>query len=156
MDWPDAWGRTTVDSPVGPVLVQAGPGGIERIELGPDLGGGRRSDPALDHVARLVASFFDGSDELLVAPVVETGPAFTRAVRRRLRQVPRGRTVSYGELADLCGRPGAARAVGRAVATNPVALAVPCHRVVRGDGSLGGFAYGTDRKRRLLELEGVT
>jgi O-6-methylguanine DNA methyltransferase len=64
--------------------------------------------------------------------------------------------VSYGELADRVGRPRSARAVGRAVATNPTALAVPCHRVVRYDGSLGGFAYGTGCKRLLLDLEGVS
>jgi len=70
-----------------------------------------------------------------------------------LREIPAGSTISYGELARRVGRPSASRAVGMANAANPVTLIVPCHRVVRSGGALGGYAYGTDYKRWLLNHE---
>ena len=72
---------------------------------------------------------------------------------KALQEIPRGETRSYGEVAAALGRPGSARAVARACASNRVALAVPCHRVVRGDGDAGGYRWGEERKRRLLEME---
>jgi AraC family transcriptional regulator of adaptative response/methylated-DNA-[protein]-cysteine methyltransferase len=83
------------------------------------------------------------------------GTAFQRAVWDALRRIPRGRTKSYADVARELGRPRAVRAVARAIATNPVALAVPCHRVVGSDGSLRGYRWGVARKRRLLALEGA-
>jgi len=157
MRWPSrpAWTRT--DSPIGPLLIVAGPGALLRLEVdGDDTPAGDRDDAVLGGLSRMVAEWFDGSDELGSIPVAEAPPGFTRAVRRELRRVPRGSTVSYGELAARIGHPRASRAVGRAVATNPTALAVPCHRVVRSDGGLGGFAYGAACKRLLLDLEGVS
>jgi AraC family transcriptional regulator of adaptative response/methylated-DNA-[protein]-cysteine methyltransferase len=74
-------------------------------------------------------------------------------VWEELRRIPRGRTVTYGELAGQIGKPAAARAVGRACATNPVAIITPCHRVVRENGGLGGYRWGLERKRALLEKE---
>lgn len=79
--------------------------------------------------------------------------AFQRRVFDELRRIPRGSTRSYSEVARSLGRPGAARAVGRACASNPVALLVPCHRVVAADGSLGGYRWGTARKQQLLDAE---
>jgi len=81
---------------------------------------------------------------------------FRRAVLEQLREVPRGSTVSYGELAARAGRPKASRAVGTACARNPVPIVVPCHRVLPGTGKLGNYAGGPARKRVLLGLEGVT
>ncbi len=81
-------------------------------------------------------------------------PEFQRAVWERLRAVPFGATTTYGELAAALGMPGEARAVGAAVAANPVCVLVPCHRVVGADGSLKGFAWGLALKRRLLAHEG--
>jgi O-6-methylguanine DNA methyltransferase len=72
-----------------------------------------------------------------------------------LQTIPRGETRSYAEVASAIGAPGASRAVARACASNPVALAVPCHRVLRGDGGLAGYRWGVERKRRLLEMEGA-
>jgi methylated-DNA-[protein]-cysteine S-methyltransferase len=80
---------------------------------------------------------------------------FRKKVMQELRKVPAGATVTYGELAASCGSPGAARAVGNVMATNPVPLFVPCHRVVATDG-LGGFSGGLDVKRALLKLESTT
>jgi methylated-DNA-[protein]-cysteine S-methyltransferase len=83
------------------------------------------------------------------------GTPFQLRVWDELRTIPRGSTVTYGELAVRIGRPGAARAVGAAVARNPVSIVVPCHRVVGADGSLTGYAGGVERKRALLALEGA-
>jgi methylated-DNA-[protein]-cysteine S-methyltransferase len=82
------------------------------------------------------------------------GTAFQRRVWEELQRIPRGTTVTYAELATRIGRPGAARAVGAAVARNPISIVVPCHRVVGSDGSLTGYAGGVERKRALLALEG--
>jgi AraC family transcriptional regulator of adaptative response/methylated-DNA-[protein]-cysteine methyltransferase len=86
-------------------------------------------------------------------PLDIRGTAFQRRVWQELRRIPAGRTVSYGEVARRIGKPGSARAVGRACASNPFAVAVPCHRVVRCDGDPGGYRWGVERKRALLERE---
>jgi len=83
------------------------------------------------------------------------GTPFQRRVWAELRTIPRGSTVTYGQLAARIGMPGAARAVGAAVARNPVSIVVPCHRVVGADGSLTGYAGGVERKRALLAMEGA-
>jgi methylated-DNA-[protein]-cysteine S-methyltransferase len=85
--------------------------------------------------------------------VQATGSAFQQRVWDALREIPVGATVSYVHLARTVGAPNASRAVGRANATNPVAVVVPCHRVVRADGALGGYGGGLDRKRWLLQHE---
>lgn len=84
-----------------------------------------------------------------------SGTQFQRRTWEALRGIPAGTIVTYGELAARLGRPGAARAVGSAVARNPVSIVVPCHRVVGADGSLTGYAGGVAAKRRLLEVEGA-
>ncbi|MCG8458076.1 MAG: methylated-DNA--[protein]-cysteine S-methyltransferase [Holophagales bacterium] len=89
-------------------------------------------------------------------PVDVRATAFQARVWTALRRIPEGATATYSQIARELGVPGGARAVGRACATNPVALAVPCHRVLAGDGALRGFRWGTERKARLLELESAT
>lgn len=121
-----------------------------------DPGGspGRWSDAGLrrddDASARLAASIFEGTCPL--RPWLK-GSVFQEAVWRALLTVPRGGTVSYARLAAMAGHPQAARAVGSAVAANPIAVIVPCHRVVRCDGSTGGYRWGTTRKAALLAWE---
>ncbi|MBR0208770.1 MAG: methylated-DNA--[Oscillospiraceae bacterium] len=102
-------------------------------------------------------AYFAGERPETDVPLHPDGTAFQRAVWELLREIPYGETVSYGTLADMLaahrGRPCSARAVGGAVGRNPVSILVPCHRVVGADGSLTGYAGGTDRKRKLLEIE---
>ena len=86
-------------------------------------------------------------------PLDPHGTPFQRRVWQELRRIPAGRTASYTEIAVRIGRPGAARAVAGACAANPLAIAVPCHRVVRQDGSLSGYRWGVERKRALLARE---
>lgn len=104
-------------------------------------------------VVRQVEEFFAGRRTAFDLPLAPEGTEFQQRVWAALREIPYGETVGYGELADRIGRPGAARAVGRANATNPIAVVVPCHRVVGADGRLTGYAGGVDRKARLLALE---
>jgi AraC family transcriptional regulator, regulatory protein of adaptative response / methylated-DNA-[protein]-cysteine methyltransferase len=87
--------------------------------------------------------------------VLLKGTDFQRRIWRALLEIPHGQTTTYGELAKKAGCHGAARAVGQAVGSNPVAVLVPCHRVVASDGSLGGYAWGPARKRALLRAEGA-
>ncbi|HSW42044.1 MAG TPA: methylated-DNA--[protein]-cysteine S-methyltransferase [Patescibacteria group bacterium] len=99
-----------------------------------------------------------GPSEPTAVPIpvaLRGGTAFQRRVWEELRTIPRGATVTYGELAARIGLPGAARAVGAAVARNQVSVVVPCHRVVGADGSLTGYAGGVERKRALLAIEGA-
>jgi methylated-DNA-[protein]-cysteine S-methyltransferase len=102
-------------------------------------------------------AYFAGDPHALSGqPVDLHGTPFQLAVWRELRRIPPGRTLSYAALATRVARPRAVRAVGQANGSNPVSLFVPCHRVIAADGGLGGYGGGLTRKRRLLELEGLT
>ncbi len=100
-----------------------------------------------------VVAFVERPERPLRLPLDVRGTAFQQRVWRALQSLPPGETATYGGLARTVGRPGAARAVARACATNPVALAIPCHRAVAADGSPGGYRWGVRRKRVLLERE---
>jgi len=100
-------------------------------------------------------AYFAGELRLFTVPLDLRGTPFQRRVWDVLNTIPWGQTLSYGEVAARLGRPRAARAVGRAVGTNPVAVVVPCHRVIGSDGSLTGYAGGLDKKKALLRLEGI-
>lgn len=114
----------------------------------------RAADPA--GAVRGLADYFAGDlDALARIPVDPWGTSFQREVWSALRRVPPGRTVSYGELARAIGAPAAARAVGAGNGANPVGIVIPCHRVVRADGGLGGYAWGVRRKQWLLAHEGA-
>jgi methylated-DNA-[protein]-cysteine S-methyltransferase len=104
--------------------------------------------------ARAMRRYLDGELEALDALEVDPGGTpFQREVWAALRRIPAGTTVSYGELARAVGNPRAVRAVGRANALNPIALVIPCHRVIGADGTLTGYAGGLPRKKWLLEHE---
>ena len=151
------------DSPLGPLLVAATARGICRLTFDEDEGALRRRFPNADihlddgAIAPLVALALEqverpSAHEL---PLDVRGTAFQEAVWRELRRIPLGQTRSYADIAAAVGQPGATRAVGTANGANPVAVLVPCHRVIRSDGSLGGYAGGIERKRKLLAADGV-
>jgi len=161
---PGGRGRVVVASPVGPLALEAAGGALAGVRMD---GGGRPGEPAglpgtgdlpqaggvLAEAARQLRAYFAGELTEFDLPLLLEGTAFQRAVWERLRQIPYGETTSYGELARRIGRPGASRAVGLANRANPVAIVVPCHRVIGADGSLTGYGGGLDRKRFLLALE---
>jgi methylated-DNA-[protein]-cysteine S-methyltransferase len=100
-----------------------------------------------------LTEYFAGKRREFDLSLAPQGTAFQQKIWRALQRIPRGRTTTYGVLAAKIGLPRAARAVGRANATNPICVIVPCHRVIGADGSLTGFAFGEKLKQRLLEHE---
>jgi methylated-DNA-[protein]-cysteine S-methyltransferase len=113
------------------------------------------SDPVLAAACVQLAEYAEGRRTTFDVPVRLEGTAFQRKVWDALAQIPFGQTRSYGDIAHAIGRPGASRAVGQANHHNPVAPIIPCHRVITGTGTLGGYGGGMDLKRLLLEHEGA-
>lgn len=147
-----------LDTPLGPLTATVGPRGLSRLadEADLDAPASAASHPVLASLADDLDRYFAGQPVTFSVPVDLGGLSeFTRLVLRACAAVPHGATTSYGELAAAVGRRGAARAVGGALGANPVPIVIPCHRVLRGDGSLGGYRGGAARKRFLLALEGA-
>src|SRR5262245_4761483 len=158
------------DSPIGPLSMAATPKGLVCVWFGApepmmdDLA--HRLSPRvlkapdrLDAVRRELDEYFDGRRTEFDVPLdwALSVSGFRRRILQRLRaDVTFGHVVSYRDLAVAEGSPGASRAVGTAMATNPIPIVVPCHRVLRTGGALGGYGGGLDAKRWLLTLEGVT
>lgn len=115
----------------------------------------RDDDPLVARTAHFLAHYFAGEPVELDVPLDLQGTSFQRAVWQALREIPRGATRTYGEIARQAGSPAAVRAAGAAIGRNPVSIVVPCHRVLGTDGSLTGYAGGLNRKRHLLMLEGA-
>ena len=113
--------------------------------MGPDAG--------FEQIVAKVVGFVDDPVLGLELPLDIRGTAFQQRVWQALRKIPAGSTASYAEIAGRIGSPNSARAVARACAANALAIAVPCHRVVRGDGALAGYRWGVQRKKALLERE---
>ena len=170
---PSAWrdgGRgetirwTNFDSPLGRMLIAATDKGICRLTFDESEGALRRYFPNASLVkddgglAELVQGALAAIETPMAAPELPidvAGTAFQEAVWRELRKIPLGETRSYAQIAAAIGQPKATRAVGTANGDNHVAVLIPCHRVVRSDGTLGGYAGGLDRKRKLLAAEGA-
>jgi methylated-DNA-[protein]-cysteine S-methyltransferase len=160
-------GWTTVDTPVGPLLVAATAQGLVRVAYATEdhdavlqsladrisprvLHAPARLSPAV----RQVEEYFAGRRTAFDLPLdLRLSAGFRRAVLTRLQEVAYGTTASYATLAAAAGSPRAVRAVGTACATNPLPVVVPCHRVVRSDGALGNYVGGAAAKRALLTLE---
>ncbi|MBV8850521.1 MAG: bifunctional DNA-binding transcriptional regulator/O6-methylguanine-DNA methyltransferase Ada [Methylobacteriaceae bacterium] len=153
---------------LGAILVGATDKGVCAIMLGDDpqelvrtfqddfrqakLVGG---DKDFERVVADVVGFVEGSQREFKLPLDVRGTAFQQRVWQALREIPMGKTVSYREIAKKIGSPAAVRAVAGACASNKIAVAIPCHRVVRTDGALSGYRYGVERKRALLQREGA-
>ncbi|QGP78905.1 bifunctional DNA-binding transcriptional regulator/O6-methylguanine-DNA methyltransferase Ada [Sphingobium sp. CAP-1] len=152
----------TVDSNLGPMLVAATGKGLCRISFGEGEADLRArfphadlqpADSALDAMAARVAALVDDPASGADLPTDVQGTAFQQAVWAALRAIPPGETRSYGEIAAAIDRPHAVRAAGTACGGNNLAILIPCHRVVRGDGGIGGYAWGTEKKSALLARE---
>ncbi|HEX6985171.1 MAG TPA: methylated-DNA--[protein]-cysteine S-methyltransferase [Planctomycetaceae bacterium] len=113
----------------------------------------REDDPGVIAWASKVVAGWDSPGEPCDLPLDVRGTAFQRQVWEALRAIPPGKTSTYSEIARRIGRPNAVRAVGNACGANPVAPLIPCHRVLASDGTLGGYGFGLERKRALLERE---
>src|SRR5438552_4166475 len=160
---------TITESPLGRLLVAATERGISAVCLGDadapleaalreeypaaDL---RRDDAGLKAWVGGILQRMEGHAPAPALPVDLRATAFQRRVWEELKAIPRGQTRSYGDIARRIGQPSAARAVARACATNPVAVVIPCHRVVARGGGISGYRWGVERKRRLLEREAAT
>lgn len=156
-----------IDGPVGPMFVAFNDRGVSAIDLGEDPDrfvawfgefSGRELFPAAAMPDRLAGKLERAleSGKVGALPIDwSTMSEFQQAVLRKITEIPPGEVRPYSWVAREIGRPKAARAVGTALAKNPVPVVVPCHRVVRNDGSLGNYAYGTPVKRRILQHEGM-
>jgi methylated-DNA-[protein]-cysteine S-methyltransferase len=156
-----------VDSPIGPLRLASTGAGLAYVELPHESGSGlhgwlRRALPdvtitegfAPNRVAiGQIREYLEGKRTDFDLPLDLRGTAFQLAVWAILREIPYGETRSYAEVARMVGRPSAVRAVGAANGANPLALVIPCHRVIASDGRLGGYAGGLDLKARLLAME---
>ena len=156
------------ESALGAILVASSAQGVAAILLGDDPDALVRdlqdafprarlvgADPDYERLVAEVVGFVESPDIGLDLPLDVRGTAFQQRVWKALRDVPAGQTLSYTEVARRIGAPRATRAVAGACAANRLAVAIPCHRVVREDGSLSGYRWGVDRKRLLLEREGA-
>jgi len=157
----------TLSTPLGRLLVAATDRGVCRVMLGDsaakleaDLRGefdaaDVREDQSgkLEGYVEAILSYLDGTEPHLDLPLDIRATAFQRRVWQELRQIPFGETRTYAEVAKAIGQPQATRAVARACATNPTALVIPCHRVVSKGGDIGGYRWGVERKRALLDRE---
>ncbi len=154
---------TFVDSPLGTLALTSNGSHLTGVRFPrrdgrPAVEGDWQRDdaaPVLVQARAQLAEYFAGRRTRFALPLRPQGTAFQRSVWRALRKVPFGKTLTYGALAAAIGRPAAARAVGAAVGANPLAVVVPCHRIIGADGTLTGYAGGLARKTKLLALEGV-
>jgi methylated-DNA-[protein]-cysteine S-methyltransferase len=171
---PTAW-YDIIDTPLGPLFAGGSNRGVHRIDFLRDHRNGHagrfdeaywvraleadagepavRDASAAAAVTRQLREYFAGTRVAFDLPLAPVGTPWQRAVWDTLLAIPFGETATYGELAARLGRPSAARAAGASVGRNPLAIVVPCHRVVGANGALTGYAGGIERKRWLLDLE---
>ena len=150
---------TTTTSPVGDLVLVADDEGLTAVGFTPyepPVGEQDADHPVLQAAARQLAEYFAGDRKEFDLPLAPNGSAFRQRVWSALREIPYGTTTTYGAIAAELGLTGhGARAVGLANGANPLAIVVPCHRVVGSNGTLTGYAGGLDHKRQLLALEGA-
>jgi len=153
-----ATSTTSMESPLGLLALTAVDGQLTGISLAegsgaPARSGGSAPSAAFGDIVSQLDAYFAGDLTDFDVPLALVGTNFQQQVWKQLRQIPYGETISYRELACWVGNPNAARAVGSANGRNPVAIIVPCHRVIAADGGIGGYGWGVDRKEWLLEHE---
>ena len=143
-------------SPLGNILLQCNDYAITGLWLDREIPGGVNSDnPLLLRAQAWLDAYFRGENPVLDLPLEPEGTDFQKEVWQLLLTIPYGRSMTYGEIARKLGRRMSAQAVGGAVGRNPIALMIPCHRVLGAKGALTGFGYGLERKKQLLDLEKI-
>lgn len=145
-----------IDTPVGELTLITRDGALAGLRFAgydPPAGSTEGTEPVLEAAAEQLREYFAGERTAFDLSLALDGTAFQQEAWRALAEIPYGETVSYGEQARRLGRPDAVRAVGAANGRNPIAIVLPCHRVIGVDGSLTGFGGGLATKRRLLDLE---
>lgn len=142
----------TIPSPLGPMNATTDGGALVALSFD---GEANRDDacPILDRVEQQLVPYFAGDAAGFDLPLAPRGTPFQQQVWTELQTIPRGETRSYASIARQIHKPDAIRAVGAANGANPIAIIIPCHRVIASDGTLHGYAGGLDRKRWLLDLE---
>ena len=144
-----------MDSPIGVLTLTEKDGFLTGVDFGAKGTPSKEASPLLSEAEKQLEAYFSGERKTFDLPLKPEGPAFRLRVLEALLKVSYGTAVSYGTLAAMAGSPGAARAVGQAVHNNPIAVVIPCHRVLGASGKLTGFGGGLDIKRKLLALEGI-
>jgi methylated-DNA-[protein]-cysteine S-methyltransferase len=150
---------TTTESPIGELLLVGDGSALHRLDMREGRrpvaidAAWKRDDGAFTEVSGQLAEYFDGARRAFDVPLALAGNPFELRVWEALCEIPYGHTASYGQIAKRIGEPSAPRAVGLANGRNPIAVIVPCHRVIGSDGSLTGYGGGLERKRLLLDLE---
>ena len=142
-------------TPLGPLNVGENNGAIEWVAFGDLLRAPLPETPLLCEARAQLLAYFDGRLKAFDLPLAPRGTEFRQRVWQALREIPYGTTATYGQIAARIGSPKASRAVGQANHDNPIAILIPCHRVIGADGALTGYAGGLDIKARLLQLEGA-
>jgi methylated-DNA-[protein]-cysteine S-methyltransferase len=142
----------SVETPIGPLRLSAEGGRLSRVEFAASAGA-RSAEPVLLEAEAQLCAYFAGELRRFELPLAPRGTAFQLSVWDALLEIPYGATTSYSELAATIGRPSACRAVGAANGRNPLAVIVPCHRVIGAAGALTGYGGGLERKRMLLAME---
>lgn len=145
----------SVPTSLGHISIQATPRGILSVTFG--IVDREDSTPSafLEQCLQEMEEYFSGNRRAFSVPLVMRGTDFQQRVWDALLEIPFGQTVTYGQLAKEIGHPGATRAVGTAVGDNPLAIIVPCHRVLPASGGIGDYASGSDKKEWLLKHEGA-
>ena len=159
----------TYNSPVGPIVIESDGEALNGLRFGEEKTQATSSLPIFDEAIRWLDDYFAGKQtenaimlkkdvlnqkNVARITVQPKGTAFQQRVWQVLLTIPYGKTVSYGEIARMVGCKSA-QAVGQAVGANPVALLIPCHRIIAAHGKIGGYEYGTEIKKRLLEVENI-
>lgn len=143
------------ESPIGTLTLAEEDGALTFLLFGrEELPGQEQETPLLRETVQQLEEYFSGSRQVFTIPLHPRGTPFREKVWAALREIPYGETRSYGQLAEMVGQPRAVRAVGGANHHNPIAILIPCHRVIGADGSLTGYGGGMDKKEFLLRLEG--
>ncbi len=150
-----------LDSPIGRLTLVKTDGVLSGLYMADPAGAGTETlgvpqDRGFEDVVKQVQEYFARERTIFTVPIAPMGTTFQQRVWTQLRTIPYGETRSYVQLADAIGNRAAMRAVGAANGRNPISIIVPCHRVIGSDGTLVGYGGGLERKRFLLELEGIT